>query len=256
MDYIDSKIVFRLFKNPREPLRKIALDIDITPQDMSYRMRRIKDEGIVKKFMFHVNPVIYGKTSLYLAFQNNQIYSGSVSSIIKCLEKTVVYGFSGTQEELENRKVDMVNSLGKPVMEYRPGNISKSIHLSELDMQIINILRKDPLKKSQDISSILDVKSTIIDRRIERLFDGGIVSIIPKLDLSKLNIVILGIFTSNLDEIQEELEDSFLVINDESSGISLSIEKDIYSANSKIQKLKKIDKSLETMIIYDYDFFE
>lgn len=256
MDYTDSRIVFRLLKNPRESLRSIASELDISAQDMNYRMKKIKDEGIVRKFMLHVNPVVYGRSSLYLAFQNNEIYSGAVSSIIRCLEKTVVYGFSGTKEELEDKKMDMINSLGHPVMEYSPGNDKKKVSTGEFDIQIINILRTDPLKKSSDIARILDIKSQVVEKRIERLFGAKMISIIPKLDLSKLNIVILGIFTSRLEEIQEELDGSFLVINDKVSGISLSIEKDIYSANSKIQKLKKIDKSLETMIIYDYDFFE
>jgi DNA-binding Lrp family transcriptional regulator len=256
MDYTDSRIIFRLLRNPRESLRGIASDLDISAQDMNYRMKKIKDESIVRKYMLHVNPVIYGRSSLYLAFHNNEIYSGAVSSIIKCLEKTVVYGFSGTKEELEEKKMNMINYLGHPVMEYSPGNDNRKISTGELDMQIINILRTDPLKKSSDVARILDIKSSVVEKRIERLLDSKLISIIPKLDLSKLNVVILGIFSSRLEEIQEELGDSFLVINDKVSGIILSIERDIYSANSKIQKLKKIDNDLDTMIIYDYDFFE
>ncbi len=256
MDYTDSRIIFRLLKNPRESFRSIALDLDISAQDMNYRIKKIKDEGIVKKYMLHVNPAIYGKNSLYLAFHNDEIYGGSVSSIIKCLEKIVVYGFSGSEDEIYEIKKDMIDSLGKPVMEYRPATVTGNISASALDLQIINVLKNDPLKKSSDISRMLDVKSATVEKRIEKLKDSKLISIIPKLDLSKLNIVILGIFTSKLETIQKELCESFLVINDRVSGISLSIEKDIYSANSKIQKMKKIDKNIETMIIYDYDFFE
>ncbi len=206
--------------------------------------------------MLHVNPAVYGKRSLYLAFHNNEIYSGSVSAIIKCLEKIVVYGFSGSEDEIFKIKDDMMNSLGNPVMEYTPEYPRERISINDLDLQIINILKKEPLKKSSEIAQIIDSRSSLVERRIKRLLDNKLISIIPKLDLSKLNIIILGIFTSNLEKLNDELDESFMVINDRVSGISLSVENDIYSANAKIQKIKKIDKNIETMIIYDYDFFE
>ncbi|WMT50554.1 MAG: winged helix-turn-helix transcriptional regulator [Ferroplasma sp.] len=256
MDYTDSRIIFRLLKNPRESLSSIASDLDISAQDMNYRVKKIKEDGIIKRYMLHVNPAVYGKNSLYLAFQNDKTYPGSVSSIIKCLEKIVVYGFSGTEDELHQRKKDMEDSLGTPVMEYRPKAFTGNSLVSPLDLQIINVLRNDPMKKSPDISRILDVKSSTVEKRIDRLRENKLISIIPKLDLSKINIVILGIFTTRPETIEKELDESFFVVNDRVSGISLSIEKDIYSANSIIQKIKKIDKNIETMVIYDYDFFE
>ena len=256
MDYTDSRIIFRLLKNPRESFSSIASDLDISAQDMNYRVKKIRDEGIIKKYMLHVNPAVYGKDSLYLAFHNDKIYKGPVSSVIKCLEKVVVYGFSGTDSEINERKKEMVDSLGMPVMEYSPKIYTGNASVSPLDLQIINVLRNDPMKKSPDISRILEVKSTTVEKRIEKLRENRIISIIPKLDLSKINIVILGIFSSRSETIERELDDSFFVVNDPVSGISLSIEKDIYSANSIIQKIKKIDKNIETMVIYDYDFFE
>ena len=80
---------------------------------------------------------------------------GSLSNL-KCLEKVVVYGFSGTDSEINERKKEMVDSLGMPVMEYSPKIYTGNASVSPLDLQIINVLRNDPMKKSPDISRILE----------------------------------------------------------------------------------------------------
>ncbi len=49
MDYIDSRIVLSLLRSPRESFRRIAMDLNISAQDMNYRIKRIMGSGIVKK---------------------------------------------------------------------------------------------------------------------------------------------------------------------------------------------------------------
>lgn|GEM_PF-6788234 len=257
MDQIDGEIIYRMIKNPRGKLRQMAFDLNISPQDLNYRLKKIMENGLVKKFMLHINPILFDKKSLYLAFHTQDVYEGKVSSVIKCFEKTTVYGLSGNDTELERKKKEMINVLGEPAMVYIPNIMVKGTSsVLPLDYRIIEGLKRNPLAKSTEIAEKIGEKTSTIERRIETLIDRKLITIIPKIDLSKLNTVILGIFSSRINEIISKLDKHLLVINDESSGLSLTIERDIYSAKRTVNELKKIDSSLEVMLIYDYDFFE
>lgn len=256
MNFIDSRIIYMMVKNPRMSLRSMAMELNISSQDMNYRIKKIKEEGIIKKFMVHTNPAVYNMNSVYMAFQNSETYKGKVSSIIKCLEKITVYGFNGKPEELQEKKESMISEFGTPEMVYSPENKNIKIKITPVDIQIIEALKKNPLAKTKEIAEATGKKNAYVERRMKTLFDNKVVSIIPKLDLSKLNTVILGIFSSKIHEIDLKLEQNIIVVKDEISGIALSIQKDIYSAYKVIENIKKIDKAVEIMIVYDYDFFE
>ncbi|AAT44113.1 hypothetical transcriptional regulatory protein [Picrophilus oshimae DSM 9789] len=232
------------------------MDLNISAQDLNYRMKKINEEGIIKKYMLHVNPAFYGKKSLYMAFSGDKIYHGRVSSVIKCLEKTTVYGLSGTDEELNKKSMEIVDMLGSPEMRYMPATLEPGVKRIKLDDMIIEQLRMDPLMRTQDIARALNKKYSTVKRRLDYLIEKRVISIIGKLDLSKLNTVILGIFTDRIKDIISRLDESLIIINDDQSGISLSIEKDIITAKSVIENLRKIDNKIEVMIIYDYEFFE
>lgn len=256
MDASYSGIIYKLVKNPRQSLRSISNEMNISAQDLNYRLKRIKEEGIIKKYMIHVNPSYYGKKSIYMAFSEDRKYKGNVSSLIKCLEKTTVYGISGNENELREKSKEMIDVLGSPEMIYTPKILDTNLKRTKMDDEIIEQLKIDPMMKTQDIAKAINRKTSIVEKRLDYLLGKKIVSIIPKLDLSKLNTVLIAVFTDKINSIIKKLDESLMIINDEQSGIALSIEKNLMAARKVIENLREAESKIEVMIIYDYEFFE
>ena len=61
MDASDKKIIYYLLKDGRTPQRKIASSLGISVQALNYRMSKLIDEGILRKFVLRVHPNFYGR---------------------------------------------------------------------------------------------------------------------------------------------------------------------------------------------------
>ena len=80
MDNVDKKLIYFLLKDARMPLRKIAEELGISAQALNYRMSKLYETGVIRKYSLHVNPKIYGKVNGFAAYKNDKYMSPNVIS--------------------------------------------------------------------------------------------------------------------------------------------------------------------------------
>ena len=68
MDKKDKLILFELLQDCRQPLSKIAKAVKLPQQTVSYRIKKLEDSGVIKKYAVNINyPKLgYSRHSLYL----------------------------------------------------------------------------------------------------------------------------------------------------------------------------------------------
>ncbi len=257
MDDIDRKIIFYYLQEARVQQRKISTELNISPQVLKYRFDKLVSSGVIKKFVLHVNPLIYNKKVGFAAFKGSSSYNDHVFTEIKCLEELSIYGFYGNSEdELSNVIEKASKSLGPAVMRYIPV-VDEYISMNKYDDSIIDSLSRNPRKSASEIAQELNLRYHFVKRRINYMLKKGIISIIPVLDLSKTDVVLFGLFTMNFKAISKIVEDITLFsVNDLKSGISICFSENLNSAKQIINKCRDIDKNIDVMVIYEYEFYE
>ena len=84
----------------------------------------------------------------------------------------------------------------------------------------------------------------------------NVYSIIPKINLSKVNLVLVAFFSNNVEEITDSIDQELVLIQDSISGLVLIFEQNLMNAKSIVNKIKRVDSGLDVMLVYDYNFFK
>jgi DNA-binding Lrp family transcriptional regulator len=256
MDTVDKKILFSLLKDGRTPQRQIAKEIGISAQTLNYRMTKMIEDGIIVGFIVHINSKILGKVEAFAAYVSDKEIDTGYFTRLKCLEKITLYGFDGdTVDEVEKKIEDASLKLGQPVMKYRPEINSYSENSKNIDFQIIDQLKKTPRAKISEIAKALDMPVIRIKRRYNFLRKSHLVAVMAKIDLSKTDVVIFSIFTTDQEKIEHILEDvTIFKITDNSTGVFICFAENMVSARALINSSREAEKKSEVMVIYDYEF--
>ncbi len=256
MDLVDKRIIQILLNDGRIPQKKIADELGISAQALKYRFDKLIQDGVIKKFVLHVTPEFFGKNQGFAAFRTDQDYENDIFSRFKCLEDIAIFGFQGnSQKDLDDAMKRAYEKLGDPVMRYTPPSRGQFIRLSDTDVKLIDILRRDPRLSISSIAAELGISGASAKKRIERLREKRIASVIPILDLSKTDAVLFLLFSDNPSEIMPVILSSLIFqISDGKSGISVCFSDSLANAKMKINNVRKIDEKSEVMVVYDYDF--
>jgi DNA-binding Lrp family transcriptional regulator len=70
MDEIDRRLIYYLLKDGRISQNRLAKLLNISSPSLNVRFRKLIEEGIIRSFKLFVNPNIYGKYFMYVAFPN------------------------------------------------------------------------------------------------------------------------------------------------------------------------------------------
>lgn len=257
MDLVDKKIIFSLLKDGRVAQRKIAMDLGISAQALNYRMSRLIDDGVIKRFTLHVSPALRGEMEAFAAFKSEKDYDGDVISKVKCLEEVSLYGFSGNgREDLERKLEDATSKLGDPVMRYIPPAMPLGMNINKTDLDIIELLKKDPRMSVTDISAGLDIPYMTAKRRLNLLIKNHILGIITELDLSGGDVVLYSIFSTSVDKVRQFLSpQTVFSIADREAGVFMCFSENLKNAKASISRVRDIDPRADVMILYDYTFY-
>ncbi|WMT50712.1 MAG: hypothetical protein RE471_06955 [Ferroplasma sp.] len=256
MDDTDNRILFNMLRNPRGRLSDLSEGTQLSEQDVHYRLKRIRENSILERYMLHVNPKIYGNQAFYMAFATDTEYPGQVDAVIRCFEKLTVFGISGTENELTKKIGEMKSYLGNPVMEYSPKQDSVPLQLSALDSFILKVLSRDPMTPAATIAREAEKRVKQIESRLDYMERHNVYSIIPKINLSKVNLVLVAFFSNNVEEITDSIDQDLVLIQDSISGLVLIFEQNLMNAKSIVNKIKRVDSGLDVMLVYDYNFFK
>ncbi len=256
MDEIDRMILYNLLLDGRMTQRLIARNIGISAQTLNYRITKLTDEGVIKNFIVHADPVLYGELTAFAAFQSDYEIEPDYFIKIKCLEKITLYGVTGkTDEEISSKIEKMSKVLGEPVMTHNPNNINYNVNSNSIDRLIVDQLRRMPKSKLSDIAKALNLPTMRVKKRYNYLTRNKLIKVLPILDLSKNNLVIFAIFSKKTDEIEPLLSNStILKIGDTINGIFICYAENMVNSKNIINRVKAVDKDSDVMVVYDYDF--
>ncbi len=133
---------------------------------------------------------------------------------------------------------------------------SVPLQLSPLDSFILKVLSRDPMTPTTTIAKEAEKKVKQIESRLDYMERHSVYSIIPKINLSKVNLVLVAFFSNNVEEITDSIDQDLVLIQDSISGLVLIFEQNLINAKSIINKIKKVDSGLDVMLVYDYNFFK
>ena len=192
MDNIDTKIVKELlidFMMPprnarvRRSFRSIAKSMKLDQHTIRNRIKRLQEQGVIKRWYVAVNPAVFGLKTAYLQFIlpansdkdeiMNRISSSfpNVGFLCNHLEpKLIVILYYKQPSELESdidklmktTKAAYVNKMPKLFTE-------RGAKLTDSDWKIIKSLLQDPWKPYSAISKELKTSSKTVKRRVEAL---------------------------------------------------------------------------------------
>ncbi len=257
MDLVDKKILFNVLKDGRISQRQIAVNVGISAQSLSYRMSKLISDGVIKRFVLHVSPLLEGKVEGFAAFRSDKEYEGEVFSVVKCLEEITLYGFRGDQfGDVEKQIAEAEKHLGKTVMKYIPPAGNLGMNLNKNDLRIIELLKEDPRMSITDLAAKLELPYMTVKRRLNLMTKNRLIGIIAELDLTGGDVVIFSIFSRKVNDVTGVLAPSAIfAIRDVEAGVFMCYSETLFAARETISRVRKIDPEADVMILYEYRFY-
>ncbi len=256
MDSIDKQILVFLLRDGRYSKSKIAEEMGLSPQFINYRIKKMIENRIIKDFKMHLNPYYFNAKSIFLAFEGSaNSITEDTTSIFKCLEKLYFFELQGKNlNALEERIKELVRMNGDLKMKYLPKAPLNLISLVPADLKILNILKDRPISSVYEISKATGISSGKIKKRLEIMKSHLVFSIVPIIDLSKVDLFIYAIITKNPSALNMIKGSWILRIMDDNAGIFVSVAYSIAEIKDNLEKAKKVERDTEVMMVYDYDF--
>ena len=254
MDEIEKKILLYLFRDPFLSQRNIAKELGLTPPSLTYRIRKLQEDGVFKGYTVLVNPNFYGKYFGFVAFKNYYDYIGEgIFFKFKCLEWLNVYGVEGSSlPEIEDKIDGMKKVLGEYSLKYFPKQ--ELITPKPYDLQIVKYFVRNPRAQSSEIAQETGLAQKLVDKRLKLLLEKGIIKLVPIIDLKRTDVVMFSMFTKRVAETRKVMEScKVLEINDGEAGIIACITDNIESVRKYVEAVRTVaDKEADVMVIYDY----
>lgn len=256
MDSIDKRVILSLLRNARTPQRRVAEDLGISAQALNYRMARLKESGIIKRYSLHVNPAVYGMKSGFAAFRNDTYESASVASRFRCFEEITIYEFTAAEDrDLDDEIRKAVDAMGEPVMRYIPEPRTIGMRIGDADRRIIDALKSDPRMASADIAKLLELSPGVVRKRLDLMEKNRVISVIAEVDLTRIDSVLYSVISGNVNTLFPAIPDQLIfAIADRDNGILVCYSDNLGQAKQTIERMRKIDPDAEVMVVYDYEF--
>ena len=233
VDKIDAKIMKEFLTDfimpprnahVRRSFRSLAKSIKIDQHALRNRIRRLQEQGVIRRWYIAVNPAIFGLKTATLQFflpANSdkdeimqKIYSSFPNMGFLCnhLEPNLlVILYYRNAKDLDHdidklmkiTKATCVNKMPKLFTEY-------GAKLTESDWKIIGSLQEDPWKPYRAISKELKISSKTVKRRVEALEKGAAVYLLADVNMRAVEGIIpadLLIFYENRSNINSAVKD-------------------------------------------------
>ncbi|SRR5579875_170306 len=251
MDYLDKLILFHLFRDGRISQNKLAALLNLSVPSLNSRYKKLVDDNIIRGFRLFINPNLLGYIFSYAAFQNINSYDADyVFVIFKCLENFDVYGiYASNSLELDDYMQTLSARLGNPIMIYSP--YQNPLKLNKIDLKLLSVLNEYPRATIGELAEKTGIKASKINKILELL--KGKIAVIPDVDLVKADIILLGIFTSKIEQVKTITSNkSIITIRGPQSGVEICFIDSIGNAKNMVERIKKIDSGSQIMLVYEY----
>lgn len=155
LDEKDKLILFELLQNCRQPLSKIARSVNLPQQTVSYRIKKLEDNKIIKKYTINVDytKLGYNRHSLYLDLKgiNLEEVGGYIEQIMSIKDVSCCY----TLHDASDWKV-YVSAWTKTIEDY--DGVQAKI-LSKFRGKVNNYLSFQSIKSYTYFARVLNPKA-------------------------------------------------------------------------------------------------
>jgi len=178
MDNLDMKILSRLLNNCRESDRKIGLELGTSGGAVRARIKKMKEEKIIGKFLIKVEPPVLGYGVLYFVVSGGSTYEildqislvGEPFFVVPCVGGITVCSI--VVKENMKEKIQLANKLMKDVRVlsiFEAEDPGFNTNLTKTDLEILEELIKNPIEKIEKIAENTNLSTKTITRCIEKL---------------------------------------------------------------------------------------
>ena len=223
MDNLDIKILSRLLNNCRESDRQIGKELGISGGAIRARIKKMQDMKIIEKFTIKVEPPVLGLGVLYIVVSGQDIKEileqislvGEPFFVVPCIGGITVCSIV-VKENLQ-QKIILANKLMKDVRVlsiFEAENPGFSSNLTKTDLEILELLIKEPRQKIEDISKNTGLSTKTITRCIDKLQENNGIQFTVIYDPIKIKdfipYAVLAWIKGDLRETLEKMNDKFL----------------------------------------------
>lgn len=247
MDNLDIKILSRLLNNCRESDRQIGKELGISGGAIRARIKKMQDRKIIEKFTIKVEPPVLGFGVLYIVSGQNikeileQIsLVGEPFFVVPCVGGITVCSIV-VKENLQ-QKIILANKLMKDVRIlsiFEAENPGFNSNLTKTDLEILEILIKEPRQKIENISKDTGLSTKTVTRCIDKLQENDGIQFTVIYDPTKIEDfiphAILAWIEGDLRETLEKMNDEF---------------------NESYMQIPFIAKNQIVLFMYSHDIFE
>ncbi len=178
MDKLDIQILSHLLNNCRKPDRQIGSEIGISGVAVKSRIQKMIENNIIEKFALKIEPPVLGFSVLYFVVTGKEIDDiiqkirlvGEPFFVVPCVGGITVCCI--VVKENPTQKVELAQNLLRDIRVlsiFEAKNPEIRSDLTKTDIEIIDILLKDPRLKIEKIAEKSGFSTKTIARSLEKL---------------------------------------------------------------------------------------
>ena len=227
MDILDIQILTQLLNNCRKPDRQIGSEIGISGVSVKSRVQKMMESNIIKEFALKIEPPVLGYSVLYFVVIGKEIdyilnqirLVGEPFFVVPCVGGITVCSIVVKEDPAQ--RMELAKSLLRDVRVlsvFEAKNPEIRSDLTKTDLEIIDILLKDPRLRIEEISKKSGFSTKTIARSLEKLQNDEAIQFTliynpTKMDTFIPYAILVGV-TGNvrkmLVKLSKEFSDSFL----------------------------------------------
>jgi DNA-binding Lrp family transcriptional regulator len=178
MDKLDIQILSHLLNNCRKPDRQIGQEIGISGVAVKSRIQKMIENKIIEEFALKIEPPVLGYSVLYFVVTGKEIDDiiqkirlvGEPFFVVPCVGGITVCSI--VVKEDPAKKMDLAKNLLRDVRVlsvFEAKNPEIRSDLTKTDIEIIDILLKDPRLKIEEIAKKSGFSTKTIARSLDKL---------------------------------------------------------------------------------------
>ncbi|HEX5457849.1 MAG TPA: AsnC family transcriptional regulator [Candidatus Nitrosotalea sp.] len=178
MDKLDIQILSHLLNNCRKPDRQIGQEIGISGVAVKSRIQKMIENKIIEEFALKIEPPVLGYSVLYFVVTGKEIEDtiqkirlvGEPFFVVPCVGGITVCCIVVREDPA--KKMDLAKNLlqGVRVLSiFEAKNPEIRSDLTKTDIEIIEILLKDPRLKIEEIAKESGFSTKTVARSLEKL---------------------------------------------------------------------------------------
>ncbi len=178
MDKLDIQILSHLLNNCRKPDRQIGSEIGISGVAVKSRIQKMIQNKIIEEFALKIEPPVLGYSVLYFVVVGKEMdhildqirLVGEPFYVVPCVGGITVCSI--VVKEDPTKKMELAQSLLRDVRVlsiFEAKNPEIRSDLTKTDIEIIDILLKDPRLKIEEIAKKSSFSTKTIARSLEKL---------------------------------------------------------------------------------------